>query len=345
VRIDYRKFLAAEEAVAPVITPGTAWVGSRRVRVAGAAPGWYRLSVKGRVGTVLRAAEPEEIANALSIDRLPFVTGHVVRAAGGFRVCYADRAEAVLLPSTEEPENLAPVVASCWASGDLFLVEIRWEGEAEEVARRAVEDRRGLADVRHAPGTLRLAFVLAVTEAASREARIPFAPAELRPHLRDIIDRGHPAAQEALAALQRARVVQAARQARRAENAAVAAPGAPVRVRAPVAPVRPPPASAEDLEGRLEDALRGAGARLLGHRRGAAGAIEVRWTFDGERFVTLVEEDTLRVRDAGICLTDHYTGERGDTRLTLESLPAVVREAIEGEKLVITRHHWEDRRR
>jgi len=42
--------------------------------------------------------------------------------------------------------------------------------------------------------------------------------------------------------------------------------------------------------------------------------------------------------DSGICLIDHTTEERGDARFTLESLPAVINEAINDQKLVVFRH-------
>jgi hypothetical protein len=42
--------------------------------------------------------------------------------------------------------------------------------------------------------------------------------------------------------------------------------------------------------------------------------------------------------DSGICLVDHGTGERGDTRFTLESLPGVVGEAMDLGRLVVFRH-------
>jgi hypothetical protein len=45
----------------------------------------------------------------------------------------------------------------------------------------------------------------------------------------------------------------------------------------------------------------------------------------------------MHIVDAGICLDDHR-GTKGDTRFTLESLPAVVGEAIRGGKLVVWRH-------
>ena len=46
----------------------------------------------------------------------------------------------------------------------------------------------------------------------------------------------------------------------------------------------------------------------------------------------------MRIIDSGICLQDHNTGEKGDTYFTLESLPAVIRQADREGKLVVYRH-------
>jgi hypothetical protein len=64
----------------------------------------------------------------------------------------------------------------------------------------------------------------------------------------------------------------------------------------------------------------------------------VRFRLLGRRFECTCDERTLRILDAGICLVDHATGERGDTRFTLESLPAVILEADRDDKLVVFRH-------
>jgi hypothetical protein len=82
----------------------------------------------------------------------------------------------------------------------------------------------------------------------------------------------------------------------------------------------------------VERALDKAGARLLSHRRLGDGLLEVVYQFMGERFVTVVEAATLRVRDAGVCLAG------ADAQVTLESLPSVLKEAMETDALVITRH-------
>jgi hypothetical protein len=88
---------------------------------------------------------------------------------------------------------------------------------------------------------------------------------------------------------------------------------------------------AEDAEDRAERALASVGGRLLSSRRLGGGQLEVRYELYGERFATIVDAVSLHVLDAGICLAG------ADEELTLESLPSAIREAIEGDELVITR--------
>ena len=64
----------------------------------------------------------------------------------------------------------------------------------------------------------------------------------------------------------------------------------------------------------------------------------VAFRFERRRFECTCDARTLRIIDAGICLTDHETGESGDTRFTLESFPSVIREGIADDKLVVFRH-------
>ena len=63
----------------------------------------------------------------------------------------------------------------------------------------------------------------------------------------------------------------------------------------------------------------------------------VRYRLDGRRFECVCDAN-LRIVDSGICLTDAATGIKGDTRFTLESLPAVVQQAIDDDVLVVYRH-------
>ena len=64
----------------------------------------------------------------------------------------------------------------------------------------------------------------------------------------------------------------------------------------------------------------------------------VQYRFRQQRLECVVERHTLRVVDAGVCLEDHDTGEKGDRELTLESLPPVVGQAIDEGRLVVWRH-------
>lgn len=93
-----------------------------------------------------------------------------------------------------------------------------------------------------------------------------------------------------------------------------------------------------DFVAAARAALRISGADLIDHKLvGRGGQHVVRFRLDGSRYECVVD-DNLRVTDAGICLVDHRNGVKGDNRFTLESLPGVIREAIDAHKLVIFRH-------
>jgi hypothetical protein len=70
----------------------------------------------------------------------------------------------------------------------------------------------------------------------------------------------------------------------------------------------------------------------------------VRFRMNRRRFECTCDARTLQIIDSGICLTAHYNdpdfegGTKGDTWFTLESLPSVIREAEETNRLVVYRH-------
>jgi hypothetical protein len=82
---------------------------------------------------------------------------------------------------------------------------------------------------------------------------------------------------------------------------------------------------------RAELALDGAHARMLSSRSLGNGHLEVAFEFMGERFISVIDAITLHVYDSGVCLAG------ADEMITLDSLPAVIREAIQTDLLVITR--------
>ncbi len=97
--------------------------------------------------------------------------------------------------------------------------------------------------------------------------------------------------------------------------------------------------AALDFPTAAKAALAVGGAEYLDSRpnRLQRGEHVVRYRIAGRR-LECVCDDRLRITDAGICLQDHETNEKGDRYFTLESLPAVVLEAIDGDKLVVWRH-------
>jgi len=92
-----------------------------------------------------------------------------------------------------------------------------------------------------------------------------------------------------------------------------------------------------DFEEAARAALAIGGADLLDVREGRRGEKVVRYRVDGRR-LECVCDIQMRIVDAGICLTDHVTHRKDDTKLSLESLPSVVREAVRENVLVVFRH-------
>lgn len=66
----------------------------------------------------------------------------------------------------------------------------------------------------------------------------------------------------------------------------------------------------------------------------------VQFRFLGRRFECVCHKETLRIVDAGVCLTQG--GVSGDTRFTLESLLPVIRDAHQKRVLVVLRHVGDD---
>lgn len=94
-----------------------------------------------------------------------------------------------------------------------------------------------------------------------------------------------------------------------------------------------------DFNVAAAEALRVSGAQLLDARNSPnEGEKVVKYRIRDRNLECVVDQRTLQVIDAGVCLTDERTGEKGDSLLTLESLPGVVCEAIDAGVLVVWRH-------
>jgi hypothetical protein len=95
----------------------------------------------------------------------------------------------------------------------------------------------------------------------------------------------------------------------------------------------------EDFGEAARAALAVGGAEYLDHRQAIKrNEMVVRYRMLRRRFECVCDAQTLRIIDAGICLIDHNTDERGDTYFTLESLPGVIQQAHNEGRLVVFRH-------
>lgn len=93
-----------------------------------------------------------------------------------------------------------------------------------------------------------------------------------------------------------------------------------------------------DFEEAAKAALAVGGADYIDHRKAyRKGELVVRFRLDGRRFECTCN-DEMQIIDSGICLVDHESGDKGDTLFTLESLPAVIKQADREGKLHIYRH-------
>lgn len=100
-----------------------------------------------------------------------------------------------------------------------------------------------------------------------------------------------------------------------------------------------------DFGAACRAALAVGGATYLDHRPAyRPGEVLVRFRLNRRRFGCTCDQRTLRIIDAGICLTAHYDdedfegGTKGDTFFTLESLPGVILQAEREGKLVVFLH-------
>jgi len=90
-----------------------------------------------------------------------------------------------------------------------------------------------------------------------------------------------------------------------------------------------------DFPAAARAALAVTGAELISERQAhSAGERIVRFRFMRQRFECICNATTLRITDSGICLS----GLSNDQMFTLESLPAVISEAIDRGLLHVYRH-------
>ena len=315
--MDYKKFLSHKQSMAlPYFGGARVDAPNRRLRLRGSAePGWWSFEVEGRYAKPLKRTDPADLSAC------PLVRGHY--AVGWLFSSGAELGRIALSPD-DEPEPLAPCVGRRWYGGELLLESVEFEDEAEDLARQALQDGLSIAEVKGVTPGLRAAFGFALATAAGRAASVPLSPREVQSHVHDIANGGRSVADTVVSHIRTEREQWAALVAAERHENTLRETAATARV----LNVRRLPRSPEE---RAEQALDGAGARLLGCRTLSGGDIEVTFRFMDERFISIADAATLQVYDSGICL------EGTDRRLTLDSLPSAIKEAIDTDQLYITR--------
>jgi hypothetical protein len=322
--MDYRKFLGKRtEEVLPYFGGATVRAEGRRLRIRHPVPeGWWRFSVEGRFAMAEEPAEPPDLSAR------PRVRGHLFES---WLFRSGKDVERVHLLPAEELLPLSNVTAVRWWDDTLLFASPEFDTEAEELARRALEEQRSVADIKGVAPSLRAAHGLALLANIAARESLNASPFEVRHELARIADHGVEAAMEVLRELERRRREEM--EARRAaeHERRVSDLGVRLAREGSVGRRSRRTATRENAAERADAALEAAGADLLAARRLTDGQLEVAFRFCGERFVAVVDEISFQVYDAGICLSG------ADREVNLDSLPSVIREAIEDGVLVVTR--------
>lgn len=265
--------------------------------------GWYLFEVTGRTAKLCeRAAKPSDFAEGKTVTQGLLVGDRFVPSKARVDPDPGKLIEQTTPVSLVEPglDHFVPVLVVMENGYESAIFDTAlFDTQATVAVRTAYLDRRpDVADIKDVPPALDLAFRFSTRQRALVE------------HARAEVERLHKEEEH------------------RAEILRTTGTGAGRRELART-----------DFEEAARAALRVAGAELIDVRPAyGTNEMAVRYRIEERRLECTCDRYTLRVIDAGVCLQDHRTGEKGDTRFTLESLPGVVREAIREHKLVVWRH-------
>jgi hypothetical protein len=271
--------------------------------------GWYQFKIEGNTATSPTPAEPvptllrTAVAGYLVGDRIVLDDARIDPDPGKI----VEHSEKVyVLP--EELDRFSRVRAGrVYPEGPLIFIEQEFPlGPEDDVLNAYLDEKE---EVHSIPG------VVPALDAAFRMESFQRAEAERR--------------RQELARQRAEEEARLAKEKRRAELLEQLGDGAGRRAMAQ-----------ENFHDAAKAALTVGGAQYLDHRRHGdrnRGEWLVTYRVDGQRLACVCNTN-LQIIDAGVCLVDHDTDEKGDTYFTLESLPSVIRQAIREGKLVVWRH-------
>jgi hypothetical protein len=332
-----------ETVVAPWLGGRDLLSGIRRWRITGALPpehGWYSFRVAGNRKATLVGPD---LADAELFARSERVRGYVI----GNRLLADDvelvRDSARIIEHTRvvyllEPglERFARVLC---AVHDRRLVYVQPEfplGPESEVVQSFEDRKRLIDDIPGVTPALHMVFRWHTWWRDEEDGRVREEAARVRREQ----ERQRVEAERQRAEMERQRQEAAREHALRAAERHIERRRAREQRRANRSIARLPSAQRAGASARIEAerALAAAGAEMLDFTPGRTqNEAVVRFRFLGHRFRSVVRVPGLRIIEAGICLTDAHSGERGDDRFTLASLPAVIHQAERQGQLVILR--------
>ncbi|HVJ17199.1 MAG TPA: hypothetical protein VM686_17285 [Polyangiaceae bacterium] len=308
----WRDLLQKDEAiVSPWLEGRSLRTFTRRFTIEGALPpepGWHRFEIAGRKARWSAGAEPDE--SALSDRVRGYLIGdRLVPDDVAVRPELGELARGFQRVHLIEPglDRFARVcVARFYEAGPLIFAGLEFPlGPEDDVARALLDGKRTLDDVPGVAPALDAAFRVEIWRREQAERR------------------------RREAELERQRLAEEAAREERRRRVAEQLGDAVLRREL----------AAYDFEAAARAALALGGAEFVDHQRAyQRGEMLVRFRIDGQHFACTCDATTLRIIDSGICLVDHHTDERGDDRFTLESLPAVIRQAEREGSLVVFRH-------
>ncbi len=307
--MDYRRFLGrVESMVLPYLGGLSVHAADRRLRVSRrVAAGWWRFEVEGRVATAKEEAAP------IDLRALPSARGHLV---GDWLFTAGTTAERVFLMPNEE-EMFTPAIARRWYGGDHLFDTALFADEAESAARDAFfAGTSSLAGIKGVTPPLRAAFGFVVIRREAASIGLEVSP-------REVLDRAHEVASGTVSPDTIIHALEARRY--------TIDPTSDHRFAADRRRRTREVATRENAEARACAALEPTGAEVLAVRDTGERTLEVVFRFQGERFIAVVDWESLHVYDSGICLSG------ADEMLGLDSLPAVIAEAMDRGELNITR--------
>lgn len=292
------------------------WVGGRSLHhdsrtrtISGALPrehGWYEFSLKPRTAALVGDAEPEP--EALRGIQAGFLVGNRfvpdTARLGQLEDDWTTRFAQVYLLE-EGLDRFARIeIGVTVTGGKLIFRGLAFPlGPEDDVLSAFLDQNNSISSIKGVIPSLQAAFDLECYERDRAQTR-----------------------REELQRLRQIEEQQRLQEARRQELAESLGTGAGRREMASV-----------DFHSAAAAALAVGGAELLDVHDGRGTERVVRYRLQGRRYECVCDMQ-MRIIDAGVCLTDEETGEKGDTFFTLESLPAVIAQADREGVLVVYRH-------